>query len=284
MSPSPEIDITNTKDSFSQDFIPLQQSETFLRGSFSKRFTTIIGERGSVGVRLSLWKIAIEYYRTDNPPTLTPFNGLRVAVWDRLFSSTIPHGWRKMFASLTLAQNAVINLTEENYTAPWSRTLKLYKNRWGNQKEYIIEKTSYENFSSYYKKHGKPNSQATSSLKILKSHLSIEPSYVHMYFLVKKENKEVVGGLATIDAPDAGQSYYQLGFLNRKIAPLTSGVWLLDNWFKECRERNLKYANLGLIWSPGKPESWKGFTAFKLHFRPIILKYKTPLFRVTFYS
>jgi hypothetical protein len=112
--------------------------------------------------------------------------------------------------------------------------------------------------------------------------LSAHPEVVYCYILKHLDSNEIVAGIASADCLEVKQSYYVAAFTRKSIAPKEAGLWLLNYWMNECSARGALYANLGNMWTEGKPVSWKGFSDFKMKFRPTLLILKPELVKFTF--
>lgn len=263
-----------------REFVDMRQSETFLRGSF--RTGEILLEKGAIGMRQVFGLLAFEYYTGDNEPKLKPFKGLRLVIWDRVTSDYKPKGWRQMIKGFGLSTAVVSDLSGDDYWKDWSDTAKRYRNKWDSQTEYKIEKFDLESFVSYYLKFGRPKETRNKSMEALRHRFNLNKESLSIYSLKDVMNDKIVAGMVFIDDKEISQSYYITAFLDKDNAPAQAGLWLINNWFVNCKEKGIRFANFGPVWTPGQPKSWKGFTEFKAHFRPYILKYRRPLFRFLF--
>ena len=269
------------KKTLPQNFLHLRQSLSFLRGSFTGNRKAVIGDEGRRGVRFSFGIFAAEYYTGDHEPVLEPFRGLRFVTWDRILNTYKPDVWRYMMKGFKLAPCALVDLSEEEYWKEWTKTLRQYRTKWETQDEYEIKKVDRDEFAHWYRMLGRPRSLVRAAVEALDSHIKESENNVGMFMLKHTASGDVVAGIATIDARDVGQSYYLMAFLDKKNAPRAAGLWLISNWMTLCKEKGIRFANLGVVWEPGESKGWKGFTEFKMHFHPIIMEYQKPLFRLT---
>ncbi len=267
---------------FNPDFVHLRQSLSFLSGSFGEKYRTIVGKDGAIGVRFSFWIFAVEYYTGDIQPTPVPFNGARLVIWDRVMNEHIPKGWKQMIKKFQLSPCAIVDVSQGEYWNDWTKTLRQYRRKWETQDEYAILEIDSDEFAKYYRRLGRPRDLAPVSVTALLRHIKESKDKVKLYVLQNNLTKEVLAGIGIVDVPEVNQSYYLLAFLDKGSAPPASGLWLINNWFINCKKSNIRFANLGVIWRPGESKGWKGFSEFKLHFHPCILEYKLPLFRITF--
>lgn len=260
-------------------FIDMRQSETFLRGSFKKG--ELLLQKGSIGMRNVFGYFAFEYYTGDNEPKLNSFKGFRLVIWDRVTSDYIPKGWRQMIPGFRLSTVVISDLLSDEYWKSWSETARRYRNQWESQTEYEIGDLDLETFVSYYMKLGLPKETRGLSMDALARRIKLNKDSIRIISLTNKVDKKIVAGMVFIDDKNISQSYYLTAFMDKNTAPAQTGLWLINNWFINCKKNGIRFANFGPVWTPGQPKSWKGFTEFKSHFRPITLRYKRPLFRFT---
>lgn len=270
------------KKTLSKNFLHLKQSINFLKGSFGEKNRKIVGIDGAIGVRYSYGLFAVEYYTGDKEPELEYFKGFRFIIWDRVTSNYKPKKWYEMLPGFGLAVSAIVDVSVDEYWKDWTKTLRQYRAKWETQTEYEILKTNRDEFVKYYKKFAKPQNTINTCIDILDKHLKVSGDKVNLFILKNKLTGDIGGGIGTVDFKDVNQSYYLIAFSDKEKAPPATGLWLLYNWFLHCKNLNIQLANLGVIYTFGQPRSWKGFSKFKMHFRPILIVYKRPLFSFTF--
>lgn len=106
---------------------------------------------------------------------------------------------------------------------------------------------------------------------------------LHAYVLKELASGEIVAGFIGVDCFSVQQSFYITAFTRKEIAPKESGLWLYHFWMRKSSLRGIKYANLGNIWTKGQPNSWKGFSDFKMKFKPLLVTLQPELVRFTFF-
>ncbi len=269
-----------TQDWIPSDFQDIRQSKEYLKGLFQQG--EIVGSAGSLGVRHAFGYVAVEYYTTDTEPKISPFKGLRLIIWDRVRSGSVPKKWHVMLAGLSLSTVAISDLSAPEYWKEWSSTARRYRLQWNEQETYVIVPVDLETFTSYYMKLGRPANTRKAVMESLAYRMKVNKEVTELFALQEISTGRLYAGLAVINAKDVSQAYYLFGFFDKEHGPAQAGVWLMSEWFARLREKNIRFANFGPVWTPGQNKTWKGFTEFKLHFRPFLLTYQLPLFRFTF--
>lgn len=270
--------VHNHKDT---DFVHIRQSASFVQGFFSDVCRTILDTSHSLGVRYTYGICAIEYHFGDKEPELEPYRGIRFVIWDRLHELARPPGWMKTYIGGKLAPHAIINLSREEYWSDWSHSTKNHRARWFTQNEYEIVAVDIDAFIPYFIQYARPASVSHYCVKAMKREYGVYGDNMRFFVLKRKEDGTICAGISVVDFPDISQSYYAFSFYARDKIPRQSGVWLLNYWFMECVKRHITYANLGTVYAPGQPRSWKGFSEFKMYFRPFIVVAQEPLWRCT---
>lgn len=253
----------------------------FLSWTFASQNKTHSKQEGVVGTRYAFGPLAVEYYTGDHEPRLSFFKGFRFVVWDRVQTTMMPRRWMVLPFGI-LPSNAIINLHEQEYWKRWSHGARNHYNKWFTQIQYDIQEISLDVFIPYFKKYSRPRYAAHRCADVMKDQEKTYGNRMKCYALLHKESKTICAGICTIDYPSVSQSYYMYSFYARKDLPRPAGVWLLNYWFMECQKKGIPYANLGTLYGPGQPRSWKGFSQFKMNFNPYIFSFKQPLFRFTF--
>lgn len=262
--------------------VSLRECVSFIRISFRDGFSKVIKNDNYTGVVFCYNFFAIEYYTGDIEPKIEPFKGLRFIIWDRIRNNQKIKHWFNLNIGGKLASNAIIDLSSENYFSDWAHSTKSYYNKWFTQDEYEVLETNLQTFLKDFKIYARPKKLTNVCVENLMKKEILYKDIVTFYILKNKKTGIVCAGACTFDFPEFDQSYYMYSFYAREYIPKQAGVWLLNYWFMQCRKKEIKYANLGTVYEPGQPKSWKGFSNFKMYFKPLIFTYQPPLFRFTF--
>ena len=279
------FDSSSTSYTIPVDFINLNQDRRFLEATFLSSLCTIVGEKGLLGIRYTVWRFCIEYYTTEEEPALLPYQGIRLIFWHRMTKDTIPHRWYKLPFKNTKAHYVVVLISDKDtYMKQWSKTFRNYSSLFDRQHDYAIKEISCVDYAALYHVYTTDTKRATHSLSFTEKYYTYFPSSTYFYVLYHTVTGEVVGGIASLDCDRVSQSYYISAFTDKKRAPPACGLWLCDHQMKQSSKRGIRYANLGVIWSRGQPRSWKGFSNFKMKFNPIPIMFKKDLVRMTFFG
>lgn len=263
------------------DYVSIRTSPAFLSGFFGEHRRELLSQGGVSGVRYFWWIFAIEYYTGDKQPTLIPFRGIRFAVWDRVKSVEKPQHWYEPRIGGTIAPHAIVPLASETYWDTWSHGTKNHRTRLYAQSEYQIITSDIDTFLIHFKQHARPRYTVAPCNKMLIRQKKEYGDGMQFFLLQNTVTNIISAGIAVADYPDVGQAYYVASFYAREHIPRQAGVWLLNTWFMECKKKGMLYANLGTIYAPGQPKSWKGFSQFKMNFNPYIITCRKPLVRIT---
>ncbi len=269
--------------SIPSDFIHHFQDKYYLESQTTGSRYKVVGSQQNYGKRMFFGPFCIEYYTGDNEPVLESFKGLRFIIWAPVTRVAIPSGWYMLFKKSTREVSAFIDIRniEECYKL-WNNTFRTYVYHFSKQDRYAVESISCDHFCELYTKYAKKMSTTPLYFRQLQILDNNKKSMVNFYTLKDTVSGEPVAGVATSDCFSVKQSYYIAAFTRKDIAPKEAGLWLLNHWMKESSKRGILYANFGNMWVPGKPSSWKGFSDFKMKFRPMILTLKPELVKITF--
>jgi hypothetical protein len=180
-----------------------------------------------------------------------------------------------------MAHSALVDIQSDAFYTGWSATFRTYYNRFERQADFTINEVTSETFLAQYELYTK-GEVAIRGKNQIERILKKDAKTLHFYLLSNITTKEALSGIAVVDCKSVSQSFYIAAFTRKDIAPKEAGLWLCTHWMKECRGLGIRFANLGVLWSEGQPNDWKGFSDFKMKFNPIQLKLPPELLRVTF--
>lgn len=271
------------KNNLPEGFIHLFQDRNYLDSMSSSSLYSIVGEEGNFGRRMKLGPVCVEYYTGDMEPKLKPFKGIRFVIWTPVTRVDSPYGWVRLFKESGRAICAFLDIRNiDEYHKHWRDTFKTYYNRFSKQQRYEIVKVTSEVFSRSYKQYAKNNILITMNTNQIKKLSLSNKEVLHSYFLKDIVSGDIVAGFTGFDSHKTQQSFYITAFTRKDIAPKESGLWLCHHWMKESSAQGITYANLGNVWTEGQPQSWKGFSDFKMKFNPLFIRLQPELVRVTF--
>ena len=96
----------------------------------------------------------------------------------------------------------------------------------------------------------------------------------------EKATGRLLAGLAVLDLPNSKQSVHVAAFFHRDASRTGASYGLIDEWFRRSIAQNLHALHFGLVWYPGDPGSWKGYSAFKRQFDLTCVVYPNALVKI----
>lgn len=266
-----------------ENFTHIFQSKLFLLGLSSSSNYSVVGNEGLLGRRYTVGPLCVEYYTGDKEPELSTWRGFRFVIWNPVSRLDVPPSWFHLPLKSDHSVSAFLNIQNcDTYFKTWKRVFRNYYHRWSQQSEYIIKEVGVDEYVEQYSQYAIPKKFISRNVELIKSHSFVSGNSVHFYVLKYKEKNEIVAGIAVIDYFSVYQSYYIAAFTRKDISPKEAGLWLCNYWMNESSKRGLSYANLGVIFTEGQPESWKGFSEFKMKFNPQFIVLQQELVRFTF--
>ena len=106
-------------------------------------------------------------------------------------------------------------------------------------------------------------------IKVIKDHLRVHPEDVSILFFWHQGT--LLGGTVFVDYPDVQQSHYLISFLTEEGKTAKAGYAYIYWWYQDMLKKGLQWADFGIVWAPGDPISWKGYSQFKKRFNPFRL-------------
>lgn len=107
-----------------------------------------------------------------------------------------------------------------------------------------------------------------------------DPEHIIFWGAREKSTGEVVACIGVINSPNYQASYYATGCMHSTQASTPVMVGLIDHWFKTSQSHQIRFLHFGSFWIPGEPKAWKGFSTFKMKFKPQLILYPPTLVRL----
>jgi len=267
-----------------ESFIHPRQHQEYLmsEGASGKFDLGIVGTPGCYGVRWYVGPVSFEHYTSDIAPDLAPTKDIRFVIWQPIIRTDIPKGWRRFFGGEQAFQMGVATITNPHaYWENWKGDARRNRSRFLKNEEYVIEKVSFGEYLPAYasvKKFSHLQKGVIARMKKKDEKFGKDVTY---YVVRRVATKEIVSGLAVLDLPSISQSIHHNAFQQPGSGMSSLATGLVDQWFKHCIERNIRFLNFGIYWTPGNsPASWKGFSRFKGQFGVHIIRFPRALTRI----
>ncbi|MFA5933616.1 MAG: methyltransferase domain-containing protein [Candidatus Paceibacterota bacterium] len=267
------------------NFVHPSQSKKYLLGGSPSKKSEIIGVNGCLGIRWNIGPIYIDSYVSDIEPKIDDFSSFRIIVWNRISNISKPKHWFSFPLDLSPSAFCISDLKnmKDKYFINWTDRAKRYRKKWLSNTEFEIVETDFQTFSDAYKKFGKiPRHMISMFLTVLKKQIAIQPENSHLIIARSLKSKQIISGMAFIHLPDISESMHVISFYDHRFAKTGVGTGIIDFWFKNSAENNIRFLNWGAVFMPGNPNKWKGFTEFKYYFNPFIIRNSEPLFKFVF--
>lgn len=239
----------------------------------------IVGQPSCWGTRFKFGPVYLELYVSTQEPIIAKFNHTRVIYWQPLTRTSKPQGWHRDW--LYLSSQYGVKELKNNYWEEWSNHAKRHRRKWLRDEQYEIVSTDLETFTIAYNKTNKVGAiMRKSFIKTLKLHLQEHPQDVGLYVARRKDDQQIIGGLAVIDYPDISETTHAISFIDRSGLKTSVGTGLIDYWYQVSLEKGWRFVNFGLVWKRGDPHGWRGYSKFKKQFAPNLLLYRYQFFKL----
>ncbi len=258
------------------------QSPAYLAGGWEPDATNVesVGKSGCVGRRWHYGPFWVEAYTTDVQPEIDYTAHSRVVIWQPVTKKSRPVGWHRSWIQMNPQQHGFGDIEgKTEYWSDWTDHAKRHRKKWLKDESYEIVEVPLEEFGKAYHASGKLPSMRKDFIKLLIRRIKTHGDDVHLFVARNKQTKQIISGLAVCDLPDVSCSMHLVAFLHPKFEKTSAGVGLIDHWYKHCQTVGIRFPHFGLIWAPGDPRSWKGYSKFKRNFNLFVLKYPLPLIR-----
>lgn len=272
----------NENNSLPKGFAPPFQSHDYLQGTFYKNSShTLLLERNKpLGIRRTLGRVAMDLYTCQEEPILEPFHGFRMVVWQPIHPLERPAGWLPWPAPTQPKTHAVAEVLQGDYWIPWSTHAKRHRKKWLARTDLVIEEISFEEFANAFEASGKLPRARAGAIEAIRRRM--EHANHHVFFFGAHDSKGcVVAALAVCDLKDIFLSVHLAAFIHPDFEKTSVGTGLIDAWYARCQKTNIRFAYFDIVWSPGDPKGWRGYSQFKKQFRPHLLTTPLPFVKFT---
>lgn len=248
--------------------IPKEQASPSLRLALLLPFAkNIVGESGRQGIRIIfLGFFAIESYTCFQEPKLAPWKGKRLVFWKTRDSQKIPDGWKK-WRGIRMGRTHGVGFVHAGFLQDWranARRLVLRQKKQG----VFSREVSLKEFSRAYHASGYLDLFLRHGfIRVVRDHLRVHPEDVSIRFFYNKE-EIFLGGVVFVDYPDIQQSHYLISFLAPEGKKEGAGYAFIYWWYEDLLVKGFRWADFGILWQPGDPLSWQGYSRFKEKFAP----------------
>jgi hypothetical protein len=169
---------------------------------------------------------------------------------------------------------------QTEYKKKWSESAKRVLRKWQLQERYTIAEISLDTYLAVYKNSTVVPFIKQTYSKLLPVYSENYESDLVCYGVIDTTTGQCIAGLATVYEKETDQSKHISAFLLPEAYKTDAGTALIEHWVQETKARDLSYANFGIVWKKGDPNSWKGYSNFKLHFGLTRVIHQAPLTKI----
>lgn len=277
------VGLGHPDDPLPEGFIPPLQSPTYLQGIASRgaKYISRYGTEGCYGVRQTLGPYALEMYSAEREPMPEPFKGVRMIVWQPLTQKERPKKWIPWPAPTQPALHGIGIIKRDDYWLDWTKHAQRHRKKWLAQTDIALEKISFEEFRDGFNASGKIPHHRKGAIGAVARRMSHPNHGITILGARDKMTKRVVAALAVNDLFDIGASVHLAAFIHPDFEHTSVGTGLIDEWYSRCLKQNIRFPYFDILWSPGDPKAWQGYSKFKRQFRPYLIHTPKPFVRFT---
>lgn len=278
--PRTALDVHNTP--LPEDYTSYLSDPGYLAREVStQKGFTLVGSNCK-GVAWHYGPLRFERYVGDEEPTYDTEGLLRLVTWQRNNRNEIPKGWKATHLVMTTSRSGFAEINgDPAYYKRWSSHAQRHRKRWLKAAaDWEIVPITVDEYIAAYKR-----SQQDQFLKFLFSNLLRDKvrghgALVHIVGARRKApHSPTEAGFAFIDVPETKQSIHLMSFHTEAAKEHSVGTGLMDYWFLRAPEAGIRFLEFGNFWTPGEPNSWKGFSQFKSQFGIQFTDHPMPLAR-----
>ncbi|OGL67005.1 hypothetical protein A2856_00765 [Candidatus Uhrbacteria bacterium RIFCSPHIGHO2_01_FULL_63_20] len=269
--------------------LPPQMDAEYAMGGFSPSHKAQpLLENGLVGARWDLAPFSVETYVGDGEPRIEPYHRRRFITWQPVCRTDVPRGWWRFPLPLNARQHGVTILPSSSSSSPssseywkrWSSHAQRHRRRFLKNETLEIVEPTMEEYAAAYHATGKLPFMRNDFVRILKRRRANHGERLRLIGAREKATGRLLAGLAVLDLPNSKQSVHVAAFFHRDASRTGASYGLIDEWFRRSIAQNLHALHFGLVWYPGDPGSWKGYSAFKRQFDLTCVVYPNALVKI----
>jgi precorrin-6B methylase 2 len=269
-------------DKIPDGFVHQMQSPDYLVGGWEvgAQNVAMVGKPGCLGMRWHFGPIWFEAYTSDIQPEIDRTAHSRLVIWQPITKTGKPAGWHRSWIQMNPQQHGFADvLGKTEYWKEWTDHAQRHRKKWLKDEKYEIVEVALEEFAAAYNKTGKLPMIRGDFIKLLGRRIRRHGDRVHLFAARDKRTGQIISGLGVVDVPDASVSMHLVAFIHPKFEKTSVGTGLIDHWYAHCQRAGIRFPHFGLVWAPGDPGSWKGYSKFKRQFNLFLLHYPMPLIR-----
>jgi SAM-dependent methyltransferase len=250
-------------------FVSYRTNAAYVAREFGRKkgFTCLTSSAGESGVTWNVGPLRFERWYSVEPPE-APVKKPCLQLWQPTKDVDRPRGWwpcvdfsPRQTGHMAVKDAAIVAQTEY---------VKRHMKQWGKIKGAVIryvQDVDHLNAPA-------PFVAKTNDIK------AGHPGLVRCFLAENELSGELYGVLTVVDVPEISVSVHYASFLTPAGKRASAGTALIMKWYESCAELGFAFADFDLVWSKGDPSAWKGYSEFKLHFRPQLIRHPHPLVRL----
>ena len=263
-------------------FVHQQQSPDYLLGGWPADAVRaqLVGSEECWGMRWHYGPFWIEAYTSDVPPVIDRTAHSRMVIWQPITKLGKPAGWHRSWIQMNSQQHGFADIQDKpEYWKEWTGHAQRHLKKWLKDERYETVEVSVEEFAAAYHRTGKLGGLRKDFVRLLERRIEHHGQNVRLFASRDKATREIISGLAICDLPDVSVSMHVIAYILPKYEKTSVGIGLIDHWYRHCREAGIRFPHFGLVWAPGDPNGWKGYSNFKRQFNLHLLRYPMPLIK-----
>lgn len=264
-------------------FVHQMQSPDYLAGGWEPDATNVemVGKPGCLGMRWHFGPVWIEAYTTDVQPEIDRSAPSRLVIWQPITKLSKPAGWHRSWVQMNPQQHGFADLRgKTEYWKDWTAHAQRHRKKWLKDDRFETVEVALPEFAAAYNATGKLPMIRKDFIRLLERRIRRHGDNVHLFAARERTTGRIISGLGVVDVPDVSLSMHLVAFIHPKFEKTSVGTGLIDRWYAHCLEAGIRFPHFGLVWTPGDPGSWKGYSKFKRQFNLHLLRYPAPLVRI----
>ena len=247
-------------------FLPHDAQPGYLSREVRARGTRfkLIGDETHAGLTWNYGPLAFTRVMSDIEPIVSPAGPRRMVFWQRLKRRDVPPGWAPSRLAIHQSRIGVAPVPDGDIAKNWEPHAQRHLKRWQKQ-NWIIEPITLHEYIEIAGRSTLKGSYRAAFCQMLVEKITGHGERVKIMG-ARPQNGPFEAAFACLDIPETRISLHHVSCCTDKGKDADAGIGLMAWWFTYAQEQKIDFLDFGLFWTPGEPESWKGFSRFKGQF------------------
>lgn len=264
-----ETQIDRITTSLPPDYLPHDACRPFLERDARARGNQFVflEQPGCLGLTWHYGPLRFARFLSDTEPIWDfPFPKPHFFFWQRINTTSIPEGWKPSKLALHQSRIGISAIPPAgDALAHISSHAKRHVAAWKKQ-NWIIEPITVHEYWDVAFRSTLRFSHKKAFNDLLTAKMAGHGNRIGIIGARPASSNRFEAAFAYLNVPELRTSVHHVSCATRIGRDADAGTGLMAWWMKHLQSIEYRYADFGVFWTPGEPDTWKGFSRFKAQF------------------